>query len=116
MGIVDKQRHGVSKQLSDLTPDEDAALKTWLESDAPKYLHGAKAAWHMLRGRGITLRGIAHDTAIAAYLLRPGQRTYDLADVYQRHLQRPAPPRVSSTASVVPQLVAPTTATRVIEP
>ena len=42
----------------------------------------------MLRGRGITLNGIAHDTAIAAYLLRPGQRTYDLADVYQRHLQR----------------------------
>ncbi|WP_349236904.1 DNA polymerase I [Corynebacterium sp. Marseille-P3884] len=88
LGVVDKQRHGVSKRLSDLTPEEDAALKAWLESDAPKYLHSAKAAWHMLRGRGITLRGIAHDTAIAAYLLRPGQRTYDLADVYQRHLQR----------------------------
>ena len=88
VGVVDKQWHGVSKRLSDLTPEEDAALKAWLESDAPKYLHSAKAAWHMLRGRGITLRGIAHDTAIAAYLLRPGQRTYDLADVYQRHLQR----------------------------
>ena len=88
VGVVDKQRHGVAKQLSDLTPSEDAALKTWLESDSPKYLHSAKAAWHMLRGRGITLNGIAHDTAIAAYLLRPGQRTYDLADVYQRHLQR----------------------------
>ena len=42
----------------------------------------------MLAGRGITLRGIAHDTAIAAYLLRPGQRSYALADVYQRHLHK----------------------------
>ena len=42
----------------------------------------------MLRGRGIELAGIAHDTAIAAYLLRPGQRTYALEDIYQRHLQR----------------------------
>ena len=40
----------------------------------------------------MTLSGIAHDTAIAAYLLRPGQRTYDLADVYQRHLQRQLAP------------------------
>ncbi|MCQ4622037.1 DNA polymerase I [Corynebacterium sp. CCUG 70398] len=88
VGIVDKQRHAVSKQLAELSPGEESALQTWLESAAPKYLHSAKETFHMLRGRGITLRGIAHDTAIAAYLLRPGQRTYDLGDVYQRHLQR----------------------------
>lgn len=88
LGIVDKQRHAVSRELADLSPDEDAALKAWIESDAPKYLHSAKEVFHMLRGRGMTLRGIAHDTAIAAYLLRPGQRTYELVDVYQRHLQR----------------------------
>lgn len=92
VGVVDKQRHAVTRELGDLSPAEDAALKTWIESDAPKYVHSAKATWHMLRGRGITLRGIAHDTAIAAYLLRPGQRTYDLADVYQRHLQRQLAP------------------------
>ncbi len=92
VGVVDKQRHAVTRELGDLSPAEDAALKAWIESDAPKYVHSAKATWHMLRGRGITLRGIAHDTAIAAYLLRPGQRTYDLADVYQRHLQRQLAP------------------------
>lgn len=88
LGIVDKQRRAKAVEASELTPAEDAALKAWAESDAPKYLHEAKAAFHMLKGRGITLRGIAHDTAIAAYLLRPGQRTYALEDVYQRHLQK----------------------------
>ena len=88
LAIVDKQRHGVSKLAADLSAAEDVALKRWLESDAPKFFHEAKAAYHMLRGRGIELRGIAHDTAIAAYLLRPGQRTYALEDIYQRHLQR----------------------------
>ncbi|WP_432418620.1 DNA polymerase I [Corynebacterium breve] len=88
IGIVDKQRHGISKELADLSAEEDKALGQWLESEDPKYLHEAKATYHMLKGRGIELRGIAHDTAIAAYLLRPGQRTYELSDVYQRHLQR----------------------------
>lgn len=86
--VVDKQMHAVQRATADLTPAEETALQTWAESDAPKYLHEAKAAYHMFQGRGITLRGIAHDTAIAAYLLRPGQRTYSLEDVYQRHLQR----------------------------
>ena len=92
VGVVDKQRHAITREVGELSPDEDAAFKAWIESDAPKYVHSAKATWHMLRGRGMTLHGIAHDTAIAAYLLRPGQRTYDLADVYQRHLQRQLAP------------------------
>ncbi|WP_040356857.1 DNA polymerase I [Corynebacterium capitovis] len=88
VALVDKSRCGVQRDMVDLSPAEDAAFKLWAESDSPKFLHEAKQAYHMLRGRGITLRGIAHDTAIAAYILRPGQRTYELADVYQRHLQR----------------------------
>ncbi|WP_231908536.1 DNA polymerase I [Corynebacterium mycetoides] len=88
LALVDKQRRGIHKEAAELSPAEDAALKRWAESEDPKFLHDAKAAFHMFKGRGITLRGIAHDTAIAAYLLRPGQRTYELADVYQRHLQR----------------------------
>ncbi|NLP39194.1 MAG: DNA polymerase I, partial [Corynebacterium pollutisoli] len=50
--------------------------------------HESKAAFHMFAGRGMELCGVTHDTAIAAYLLRPGQRTYELKDIYQRHLQR----------------------------
>lgn len=88
LALVDSSFEGRQIELADLDAEDDAALAAWLSSDAPKYLHEAKAAWHMLAGRGIELRGIAHDTALAAYLLRPGQRTYALTDVYQRHLQK----------------------------
>lgn len=88
LALVDSDFEGLQIELADLAAEDDAALAAWLSSDAPKYIHEAKAAWHMLAGRGIELRGIAHDTALAAYLLRPGQRTYALTDVYQRHLQK----------------------------
>ena len=88
LALVDSSFEGRQIELADLDAEDDAALAAWLSSDSPKYLHEAKAAWHMLAGRGIELRGIAHDTALAAYLLRPGQRTYALTDVYQRHLQK----------------------------
>lgn len=86
--IVDKQFHAVALDFGDLDADDDQAFAQWIASDSPKYLHEAKAVFHMLADRGYTLNGIEHDTAIAGYLLRPGQRTYDLKDVYQRHLQR----------------------------
>ncbi|WP_439847073.1 DNA polymerase I [Corynebacterium pseudotuberculosis] len=88
LAIADKQRHVIAVDLSDIDPQDEKALAQWLRSETPKYLHEAKATFHMLSGRGFELNGVAHDTAIAAYLLRPGQRTYDLKDVYQRHLQR----------------------------
>lgn len=88
IALVDDSFEGLQLELADLSAEEDAALAAWLSSDSPKYFHEAKAAYHMLAGRGIELRGIAHDTALAAYLLRPGQRTYELSDVYQRHLKK----------------------------
>ncbi|MHB0835022.1 MAG: DNA polymerase I [Corynebacterium aurimucosum] len=88
LALVDSAFEGLQIELADLDAEDDAALAAWLSSDAPKYVHEAKATWHMLAGRRIELRGIAHDTALAAYLLRPGQRTYALTDVYQRHLQK----------------------------
>ncbi|WP_301489006.1 DNA polymerase I [Corynebacterium sp.] len=88
ISLVDATFDGLHIELADLSAEDDKALATWLESDAEKFLHEAKAAYHMLKGRGIELNGIAHDTALAAYLLRPGQRTYELPDVYQRHLRK----------------------------
>lgn len=88
VAIIDEHRHAVSAEMADLSPADEKALATWLASEDPKYLHESKAAFHMFAGRGMALEGVVHDTAIAAYLLRPGQRTYDLKDIYQRHLQR----------------------------
>lgn len=88
IALVDADYHGVQLELGELSAEDDAALAQWLAAPIPKLFHEAKAAYHMLRGRGVELDGIAHDTAIAAYLLRPGQRTYELPDVYQRHLKK----------------------------
>lgn len=60
----------------------------WLESDSPKSLHGAKAAWHAFRKAGISLGGVAFDTELASYLCFPGQRSYDLEELLARLLGR----------------------------
>ena len=86
--IIDQNHHAIVGNFADLNPKDDKALADYLQSTQPKFLHDAKTTYHMLAGRGITLGGIAHDTALAAYLLNPGQRTYDLKTTYQRHLHR----------------------------
>ncbi len=72
-----------------LTPEDDAALASWLaDTDQPKALHEAKDAIHDLAGRGWTLAGVTSDTALAAYLVRPGQRSFALDDLSLRYLRR----------------------------
>ena len=41
-----------------------------------------------LRARGWRLAGLERDTALSAYLARPDQRSYDLADLTLRYLKR----------------------------
>jgi DNA polymerase-1 len=57
-------------------------------TDRPKALHDGKGPMHALGARGIQLRGVTGDTALSAYLVRPDQRSYDLADLVLRHLGR----------------------------
>jgi DNA polymerase I len=72
-----------------LLPDDEAALGEWLTDPAvPKAAHDVKAALHGLRARGWNLQGLTSDTALAAYLARPGQRSFDLADLALRYLRR----------------------------
>src|SRR4051812_18915575 len=65
-----------------MTADDEPALARWLADDSrPKALHEAKWAIHDVRGRGWTLSGVVSDTALAAYLVRPGQRSFTLEDL-----------------------------------
>ena len=81
--------HAAWVRTTELTPDDDAALAAWLADPArPKALHDAKGPIQALWARGWELAGLASDTMLAAYLLRPDQRTYDLADLSVRHLRR----------------------------
>ncbi len=75
--------------VATMTPEGEKALGAWLaDADQPKALHEAKAATHALRGRGWTLGGLVTDTALSAYLVRPGQRTFNLDDLSLRYLRR----------------------------
>ena len=72
-----------------LTEDDDKALAEWLADPAkPKALHDAKGPMHALAAHGLQLAGLTSDTALAAYLALPGQRSFDLADLAMRYLNR----------------------------
>jgi DNA polymerase-1 len=72
-----------------VTPEDDAALAAWFaDPDRHKVLHDAKGPMLALAARGWPVRGLARDTALSAYLARPDQRSYDLADLTLRYLKR----------------------------
>ncbi len=76
-------------EVADLNVTDEQALAGWLGDAArAKAVHSAKppllAAWQ----HGWQVMGLACDTELAAYLLRPDQRSYDLADLSIRHLKR----------------------------
>ncbi len=74
---------------AELTPDDEAAFAAWLaDPDTPKVLHDAKGPMLALAARGWVLRGLVCDTALSAYLALPGQRSFDLADLTLRFLNR----------------------------
>lgn len=54
------------------------ALEKWLASDAPKHMHASKAQLKLLRAAGLELRGIAFDTMLAAWLIKPGVKAESL--------------------------------------
>lgn len=75
--------------VATLDPAAEESVTGWLSDDtSPKVLHSAKGPMLALAARGWTLSGLQSDTELAAYLLRPDQRSYDLADLTLRHLHR----------------------------
>lgn len=89
LAIAAADGEGAFIDTATLTPDDEAALAAWLaDENKPKALHEAKAAMHDLAGRGWRLAGVTSDIALAAYLVRPGQRSFSLDDLSVRYLKR----------------------------
>jgi DNA polymerase-1 len=89
LAVVAPDGDGRYIDTATLNPDDETALASWLaDSAAPKALHEAKLAMHDLEGRGWKLAGVTSDTALAAYLVRPGQRSFALDDLSLRYLKR----------------------------
>jgi DNA polymerase-1 len=74
---------------AELTEDDERALADWLaDPKRPKAMHEAKGPMLAFWARGLTIDGLTSDTALAAYLALPGQRSFDLADLALRYLHR----------------------------
>ncbi|HEY2176638.1 MAG TPA: DNA polymerase I [Mycobacteriales bacterium] len=72
-----------------LTDSDEQALVAWLaDPTVPKAAHDLKGPLLALHARGWDMHGITSDTALAAYLALPGQRSFDLADLSLRYLRR----------------------------
>jgi DNA polymerase-1 len=87
VAIAAPDKHGAYVDPAAVTEDDERALAAWLADPAhPKVLHDAKGPMHAFAARGLAMAGLACDTALAAYLALPGQRTFDLADLALRYL------------------------------
>lgn len=63
-------------------PDYEA-LTTWLASDSPKFMHSAKTQLKIAADSGLNIAGVAFDTMLAAWVLKPSGKPEELeAQVY----------------------------------
>jgi DNA polymerase-1 len=79
-------------------PEDLEALAALLaDPERPKLAHDAKYLYLAVWARGWELAGLTTDTALAAYLALPAQRTYDLADLALRYLRKELRPEGAGT-------------------
>jgi DNA polymerase I len=72
-----------------LAEHDEQALAAWLSDPASaKAMHDAKGPILAMSARGLELAGLTSDTALAAYLALPGQRSFDLAALALRYTNR----------------------------
>jgi DNA polymerase-1 len=68
--------------------DRDALAVALADPERPLCCHDAKQLLHAAGGRGWQVEGVRIDTALAAYLIRPAQRTYELERLALDHLRK----------------------------
>ncbi|MFF7292506.1 DNA polymerase I [Microbacterium sp. NPDC008134] len=76
---------------TDWTDAAANVLRSWLESDRAKVLHDAKGQVKGLGRAGIRLGGLAYDTSLAGWLLRPSFPDKTLGDLVERYLGEKLP-------------------------
>ena len=87
IAIAAPDGHGGYLDPTALTEADSDAFAGWLaDADLPKALHDAKGPMHAFGAHGFELAGLTSDTALAAYLALPGQRSFDLGDLTLRYL------------------------------
>ncbi|MGK5447615.1 DNA polymerase I [Streptomyces radiopugnans] len=83
---------------SQLDEADERAFAAWIADGArPKVMHDAKAVMRVFAEHGWSVAGVTMDTALAAYLVQPGRRSFALEALSVEFLGRePARPAESS--------------------
>ncbi|MGC0313180.1 DNA polymerase-1 [Kitasatospora acidiphila] len=76
--------------------DEQAFAAFLADPKQPKALHIAKQVMRAFAERGWTVSGVAADTALAAYLEKPGRRTFTLEVLAEEYLGRSLAPAAAA--------------------
>lgn len=78
---------------STLDEADEKAFAAWLaDAEKPKVLHNAKTVMRVFAEHGWTVDGITMDTALAAYLVKPGRRSFALDALSLEYLGRELAP------------------------
>ncbi|MFD4541545.1 DNA polymerase I [Streptomyces bauhiniae] len=82
---------------AELDEADERAFAGWLADPArPKVLHNAKGAMRVLAEHGWSVEGVSMDTALAAYLVKPGRRSFDLDALSLEYLHRELAPAAAA--------------------
>jgi DNA polymerase-1 len=79
-------------------------FEAWLSSDAPKRTVDVKEAYKCCLCRGIELRGIVDDVALAAYVADAGHTSYAMEALNKRYLSSASPHDSENIARMVGEL------------
>ncbi|WP_329262596.1 DNA polymerase I [Streptomyces pseudovenezuelae] len=82
---------------SELDEADERAWAAWLaDAGRPKVLHSAKGAMRVFAEHGWSVSGVGMDTALAAYLVKPGRRSFDLDALSLEYLGRELAPAAAA--------------------
>ncbi|MEU1873264.1 DNA polymerase I [Streptomyces sp. NPDC019793] len=76
---------------------DETAFRSWLsDPERPKVFHNAKGAMRVFAEHGWSVAGVGMDTALAAYLVKPGRRSFDLDALSLEYLHRELAPAAAA--------------------
>ncbi|WNE95949.1 DNA polymerase I [Streptomyces luomodiensis] len=87
----------VSFDPAQLDEADERAFAEWIaDPDRPKVLHNAKGIMRVFAEHGWSVAGVTMDTALAAYLVKPGRRSFELDALSMEYLGRELSPAVAA--------------------